>query len=70
MFKIPDLFELGKEGVKLINSKKKYYEHYYEGDYNEVRNSIQEYFKGLYWNAYYYFDKCVDYTYFYKHHIL
>ena len=70
MFKIPDLFELGKEGVKFINSKKKYYDHYYEGDYNEVRNSIQEYFKGLYWNAYYYFDKCVDYTYFYKHHKL
>jgi len=70
MFKIPDLFELGKEGVKLIDSKKKYYDHYYEGDYNEVRNSIQEYFKGLYWNAYYYFDKCVDYTYFYKHHKL
>ena len=44
------------------------YDHYYEGDYNEVRNSFQEYFKGLYWNAYYYFDKCSDYKFYFKHH--
>jgi 5'-3' exonuclease len=70
MFKIPDLFELGKQGVELLESKKRYYSHYYNGDYNEIRKTIGEYFKGLYWNAYYYFDKCPDYTFYFKHHRL
>jgi len=70
MFKIPDLFELGKDGVELIESKRRYYTHYYSSDYDEVKQTIKEYFKGLYWNTYYYFDKCPDYTYYFKSHRL
>jgi 5'-3' exonuclease len=70
MFKIPDLFELGKEGVELIESKRRYYAHYYSSDYTDVKQTIKEYFKGMYWNAYYYFDKCPDYTFFFNHHRL
>jgi len=70
MFKIPDLFELGKEGVEFIESKKRYYSHYYNGDYTQIKRTINEYFKGLYWNAYYYFDKCPDYIFFFKYHRL
>lgn len=68
MFKIPDIFELGKEGVTILESKRRYYEHYYSSDYDQVGKTMGEYFKGLYWNAYYYFDKCVDYSFFFKHH--
>ena len=68
MFKIPDLFELGKDGIELVKSKQKYYAHYYGSNYDEVKKTIGEYFKGLYWNAYYYFDKCADYSFFFKHH--
>lgn len=70
MFKIPDIFELGKEGVELIESKRRYYEYYYNSNFSDVRISIEEYFKGLYWNAYYYFDKCPDYTFYFEHHRL
>jgi len=77
MFKVPDLFELGKEGIELQVSKERYYKHYYgiidkdtsnNNVYNNVKIAIAEYFKGLYWNAYYYFDKCIDYKFYYKNH--
>lgn len=70
MFKIPDIFELGKEGVEFTESKRRYYAHYYSSNYDEIRNTIGEYFKGLYWNAYYYFDKCADYTFYFDKHRL
>lgn len=66
MFKIPDLFELGKEGIPISVSKNKYYKHYYENE--NIDDIINEYFRGLYWNSYYYFDKCVDYKFYFKHH--
>lgn len=70
MFKIPDLFELGKDGIEFIESKRRYYEHYYKSNYTDVKKTIEEYFKGLHWNAHYYFDKCPDYTFYFKHHRL
>jgi len=65
MFKIPDLFELGKENVSIQKSKTKYYEHYFHDNIDDV---IEEYFKGLYWNSYYYFEKCPDYKFYFEHH--
>ncbi len=67
-FKIPDLFELGKEGIDYNDSKRRYYEYYYVD--NNIQKTIEEYFRGLYWNAHYYFDKCPDYTFYFKHHRL
>ena len=68
MFKIPDLFELGKENVKIEDSKEKYYKHYFHE--NNISHIISDYFKTLYWTSYYYFDKCPDYKYYFKHHKL
>ena len=68
MFKIPDLFELGKENTKIEDSKDKYYKHYYSNQ--NISNIINGFFKTLYWTSYYYFDKCPDYKYYFKHHRL
>jgi len=70
MFKIPDLFELGKDNVNFLESKKKYYSHYYNEDYNLIKNSIYDYFQALYWTSYYYFDTCQDYIFFFNYHKL
>jgi hypothetical protein len=40
MFKIPDLFELGKENTKIEDSKDKYYKHYYS---NQNISNISKY---------------------------
>lgn len=66
MFKIPDLFELGKSTVTIESSKIRYYKHYYPDQ--DINPAINDYFKGLYWNLYYYFDKCPDYKFYYTHH--
>lgn len=70
MFKIPDLFELGKDNVNFLESKKKYYSYYYNEDYNLIKNSIYDYFQALYWTSYYYFDTCPDYIFFFNYHKL
>jgi len=64
MFKIPDLFELGK--IHINESKKKYYDYYYKDE--NIDNIIRDYLIGLHWIAYYYFLKCPDWKWFFNHH--
>jgi 5'-3' exonuclease len=65
IFKIPDLFELGKINIK--NSIEKYNIHYFH-DSNEIDNVIIKYIIGLYWVSYYYFLDCCDWLWFYEYH--
>ena len=73
LFKIDNPIQLGKTGLAISDSKIKYY-NYYNIDYyiaegiNKGSNdAINEYINGLYWVAHYYFDKCPDWLWFYKH---
>jgi hypothetical protein len=63
IFKIPDLFELGKIDINI--SKKKYNSHYFHN--NELDNVIIKYMIGLYWVSYYYFLDCCDWLWFYEY---
>tara|TARA_B110000208_G_scaffold121427_1_gene148264 strand:- start:271 stop:1965 length:1695 start_codon:yes stop_codon:yes gene_type:complete len=66
-FKIINNINLGKDDEKLW--KYRYYNKYYNTDdnlENTLHDACNEYFKGLVWNSYYYFKKCISWTWFYK----
>lgn len=63
-FNVPNIFQLGGKGTEHSESKKKFYEYYEISDVDKV---IEDYFQGLLWNSYYYFDDCTDYSWYYKH---
>ncbi len=70
-----DQVQLGNPKLKLIDWKYNYYKHYYNikidksnlND-NSLNSTIDDYLRGLIWTNYYYFDKCKDYEWYFKHH--
>ena len=64
-FFVPDLFQLGERNRKHIDAKQSFYDYYNMTD--NLNNIISDYFGGLYWNVYYYMDKCQDNFWYYKH---
>lgn len=64
-FYVQDLFHLGERNMRHTDSKVLFYEHYNMTE--NINNIISDYFKGLYWNIYYYMDKCQDNFWYYKH---
>lgn len=64
-FNVPNIFQLGGKGIEHSESKRRFYEHYEMTD--KVDCVIEDYFQGLLWNSYYYFDDCVDYLWYFKH---
>lgn len=68
MFKIDDPIQLGKDTPDLW--KFRYYEHYFNSIQNQevmVKQICHHYFEGLLWIAYYYFDKCPSWTWYYPY---
>jgi 5'-3' exonuclease len=63
-FNVPNIFQLGARNVTLNESKQRYYKHYEMNDCIDL--CIEEYFGGLLWNGYYYFDTCADYLWSYN----
>ena len=64
-FHVPNLFQLGGKSVRHEDCKAKFYEYY--NMTGKVDTVIEDYFKGLSWNGYYYLDTCVDYLWHYEH---
>lgn len=64
-FYVPDLFQLGRINVNHVEAKEEFYKHYKM--INNLNDVISDYFGGLYWNVYYYLDKCQDNFWYYKH---
>jgi 5'-3' exonuclease len=69
-FKIEDNVQLGNANLKLEDYKRNYYLEYYhlDIDKNYLDYQFKCYITGLVWTSFYYFDKCVDWFYYYKYH--
>jgi len=68
MFKINDPIELGKDTPELW--KFRYYQHYFHCSQNQdkmIKQICHHYFEGLLWIAYYYFDKCPSWEWYYPY---
>lgn len=63
MFKIPDPIELGKDGVRLEDSKRRYYEYYHM----DPMDAVEKYLEAMQWTVKYYFHKCPDWIWYYKY---
>jgi len=69
-FYIEDSVKLGDPSLNLNDYKRNYYLEYYNIDINKKYMDYQfnQYITGLVWTSYYYFDKCVNWFYYYKYH--
>jgi len=67
---IEDNIQLGNSNIKYEEYKKNYYSNYYNIDIDKyyIHYQLKSYISGLVWTSYYYFDKCVDWFYYYKYH--
>jgi 5'-3' exonuclease len=67
---INDNIQLGNPDLTPNEWKQNYYKNYYKINYNlsGVNKPCYDYIYGMVWTAYYYFDMCADWYWFFKHH--